>query len=204
MSGKTVSSPLIILLFGFASTFADPVLLTGWQWEDPAGSNHEFRVFSFVRQSWETSNAQLAEGWHLATITGAEEQQALISGLDGLTGEFWLGGRQSGCQTGPEDDWAWVTGEEWSYKNWAPGEPNDAYGSSSEEHIAVWSNWGTSQWLWNDEGSLPNISGYVTERTASSVPEPAQLPLLASGLVIIACLIRRKKRPRNTETPYNK
>ena len=202
MSGKTPSSPLIILLFSFAAAFADPVLLSSWEWNDPEGILHEFQAFSFSRQSWGAANRQLTEGWHLATITSPEEQEALITGLEKRAGEFGLGGYQSGLQIDPENDWAWVTGESWNYKNWAPGEPNDAHGCASEQYIAVSSSWRKSKWLWNDEGYLPNINGYIAERTTSSVPEPGQLTLLAAGLAATVLMLRRKKHVRDTETPF--
>ena len=191
---RTLSSTLIILFSGLMAVYADPQLLSEWQWNDPAGLIHEYKLFGDKGQSWEQANAQISEAWHLATITSAEEQQILVNGLVGLTGEFWLGGFQSARQEGPENDWAWVTGESWDYKTWAPGEPNDAWGSSSEQHIAVWSRWGTSNWLWNDEGHLPNIDGYIAERTTSAVPEPGQLSLFAAGLLGITCMIRIKKQ----------
>lgn len=197
MSGKAPSStPLLLILFA-ARLFASPVLLSEWEWNDPSGVYHEFQAFSFAGQSWERSTEQLSTtGWHLATISSTAEQQALIAGLEGFSGEYWLGGHQSPRQAGPEDDWTWITGETWDYRNWAPGEPNDAYGQNSEQHIAVWSRWSSSDWLWNDEGYLPNISGYIAERTSASVPEPGQLPLFAAGLLGIACMIRRRKKER--------
>lgn len=193
MSGKTPSSTLTILLFIVASAVAKPVLLAEWQWTDPTGLLHQFNAFEYSRQSWESALAQLTGEWTLATITSAQEQEALIAGLQGVQGEFWLGGYQANRHAGPADDWAWVTGETWDYRNWAPGEPNDYSGCNSEQNLAVWSHWGTSQWLWNDEGYLPNIHGYITERTNQSVPEPGQLPLFGIGLVAIASLIRKKK-----------
>ena len=196
MPGTTPSSAPILLLLLAVKLFADPVLLSHWEWNDPSDVSHEFQVFGFAGKSWEQAAGRLSTGWHLATINSAAEQQALVAGLQGLSGEYWLGGYQSPRQAGPEEDWAWETGESWNYHNWAPGEPNDAYGQSSEQHIAVWSRWSSSDWLWNDEGYLPNISGYIAERTAASVPEPGPLPLFAAGLVGIACMIRRRKKER--------
>jgi hypothetical protein len=194
MSFKVPSSALTVLLFCVASTIAKPVLLAEWQWTDPTGLLHEFNAFGYFHRSWENAAAQVSDNWNLATITSREEQEALICGLQGLRGEFWLGGYQSNRHAGPADDWAWVTGETWNYRNWAPGEPNDYFGCATEQHLAVSSAWGTSQWLWNDEGYLPNIRGFVAERTTESVPEPGQLPLFAVGLIAIASMIRKKKR----------
>jgi hypothetical protein len=108
----------------------------------------------------------------------------LVNGLQGIRGEYWLGGSQAAATGNPEDDWTWTTGEAWEYTNWAPGEPNDAHGSGSEQHVAVWSMWGSDNWLWNDEGYLPNITGFIAERS-HSVPEPAPVLLLAISLTAV-------------------
>lgn len=179
-----------IMLVVVAAVIADPVLVREWNWTDDTGKLHEYSVIEDVGCSWYTAGSDVTEGWNLATVTSAKEQQSLIFGLAELTGEYWLGGYQVEKGVAAEDDWAWVTGESWEYKNWAPGEPNDAYGNNTEQHMAVWSKWGTSDWLWNDEAHLPNISGYVVERT-QSVPEPEPVVLFAIGLV--ALMILRKK-----------
>jgi len=36
-----------------------------------------------------------------------------------------------------ENDWRWVTGEPGSYKNWGPGEPNDASGKENCTEICA-------------------------------------------------------------------
>ena len=52
-----------------------------------------------------------------------------------------------------------MTGESWDYTNWATGEPNDAYGPGSEQHLLGWDG----GWTWNDEGNLNSVTGYVVE-----------------------------------------
>jgi len=184
------SSIALGILFAATALFADAVVVAGWNWTDATGAVHEYGVVNDRGCSWTDAAFTVVDGWHLATVTSASEQRSLISGLRGLHGEYWLGGYQTGTGNNPEDDWAWVTNETWEYRNWAPGEPNDYFGDGSEQHLAVWSLWGESRWLWNDEAYLPNISGYVIERT-QSVPEPGAVSLFALGLV--ALLVVPKK-----------
>jgi hypothetical protein len=112
---------------------------------------------------------------HLATIGSADEdllvhqlrQQAVTDG-----GELWVGGYQVQCATPtpePKCGWLWLNGEAISpvnsaspYTNWLPGEPNNRPGPTpaSEDHLAIGLD---NAFGWNDEGSLPNIRGYVVE-----------------------------------------
>ncbi len=196
MSSNKVSSIVTITMLLTFSLFADPLWLADWNWTDASGALHEYGVFDFPNRSWDLSRNQVDDGWYLATITSAGEQAALVAGLRGIEGEYWLGGYQVNRGTDPADNWAWIIDEEWNYRNWAPGEPNDAYGSNSEQHLAAWSLWGTSEWLWNDEGYLPNINGYIAERI-QSVPEPATVSLCAIGLLALFSTGRKKRDARS-------
>ena len=64
---------------------------------------------------------------HLATISSMEENE-FIASLPGATGSdgSWIGGFQTPEGTEPYGGWSWVTGETWSYANWAAGEPDDS------------------------------------------------------------------------------
>lgn len=193
---KKFVSAGMMLTAGITIAFADPVLVAEWNWTDDNGAVHEYGVFNYADASWNDASAQVADGWHLATVTSKEEQESMIIGLDGLRGEFWLGAFQVNrkCkQRNPLKDWQWVTGETWNYNNWAPGEPNDFYGKNSEQHLATWSLWGTENWLWNDEGCTGNIAGFVVERS-QPVPEPGLLTILAMGLASVALMPRRRNK----------
>ena len=60
-------------------------------------------------------------GAHLATITSAAENQAIISQImsNGTKKEYWLGGFKA------NERWKWLTDEKFSYVNWAGGEPTN-------------------------------------------------------------------------------
>lgn len=139
--------------------------------------------------SWAQANTaaqSLGAGWHLATITSAAEQAFITNSVVGNNnpGEFWLGAHQVAGA------WTWVTGEDWNYTNWNPGEPNDNYGPDSENWLATW---GSGTWKWNDEGALGNITGYIVEHNVAAVPEPGTMALMGLGLIGLAYAYRRKK-----------
>jgi hypothetical protein len=77
-----------------------------------------------------------ARGGHLVTITSKAENDFVFSLVSGnnafwLLDSFgnglgpWLGGYQDANATAPDSGWHWVTGERWSYTNWAEGQPGD-------------------------------------------------------------------------------
>jgi len=81
--------------------------------------------------TWDQANAELDDGWHLATITSAEEQDFVMNSFSGYTGEFWLGEYQTDetdRHNEADQNWNWVTGETWDYNNWASWEPNEWHG----------------------------------------------------------------------------
>jgi hypothetical protein len=105
------------------------------QW---SGNGHYYEAVSVSSGiTWDDANSRAnAAGGHLATITNADENQFvydLIASDDRywtIDPSFpnngvgpWIGGYKPG---GPESaDWAWVTGEPFSYTNWAPGQPDN-------------------------------------------------------------------------------
>jgi hypothetical protein len=172
--------------------FADPILISEWNWTDAGGVVHEYGAYNYADHVWDDAALQVVSGWHLATITSNEEQDALMLGLNDLQGEYWVGAYQSKKTRNAKSGWSWVTDEKWEYKNWAPGEANDAYGKNSEQYLTVSSNYKEHEWLWNDEGYIPNISGYIVERS-QSVPEPGTVALCAISFLSLIALSGKKR-----------
>lgn len=192
MSRSHLSKALAGSLLCAGSLFADPMLVADWCLTDQRDIVHEYNAFALSGVSWEGASLLVDDSWYLATVTSREEQEVLIAGLAGLTGEYWIGGFQMNVAGAADEGWNWSTGESWNYCNWATGEPNDYFGQGSEQHLAVWSQFGKDQWLWNDEGSTGNISGFIAERT-QSVPEPGKLPLFAICWLVLLGFVRRRK-----------
>ena len=150
-----------------------------------------YKVFTAPSISWgdaETYISANLPGWHLATVTSGIENAFIWGVIEGAwvsagnmppPGQYWLGGYQD-----PPTVWHWVTGEAWSYTNWAPGEPNGDLGGNG--HLTV-GRYG--DWKWNDEGAAPSlITGFVVE---TAVPEPSTC---VAGILLILPLILQSVR----------
>ena len=81
---------------------------------------HYYMVFDYYDVSYYIANRECNNvGGHLVTITSAEEQSVIQDLLGSYSAKYYfIGGHKSGKQ------WTWVTGEEFTYTNWASGEPN--------------------------------------------------------------------------------
>ncbi len=84
-----------------------------------------------------------AQGGYLATITSPEEDAFLYSYITDAGYSSVMFGLTDQEQM---DDWRWVTGEELSYQNWHPGEPNHQGGY---EHYGMYYSKNTDG-TWND------------------------------------------------------
>lgn len=104
-----------------------------WKVED-GGNGHFYNVVGVTRGiSWTDADeaaTNRGSGWHLVTITSAEENAFVYSLVAGKP-QFWVVG-DGGAATGPwigvkraglAGAFSWVTGEPFEYTNWAPGEP---------------------------------------------------------------------------------
>lgn len=124
--------------------------------------NHFYKYVSAPLVSWQSAAAAAAAaGGYLATVTSADENDAIFS----LVGNkvAWLGGSDAAH----EGEWLWVTGESFStYKNWASGEPNNLL---NEDYLVTWGSNGT----WNDIADnllarlAAGVDGYVIERNGN-------------------------------------
>jgi hypothetical protein len=134
---------------------------------------------------------------HLATITSQGENDFLLSLVPEITGfaGAWIGGKAGeGWLTGPEN------GEAFTYSYWGYPEPNNngyAY-MSIGDGVTVY-----ARGLWVDDsdagskqgvpyqGADPVMGYFVEYENAATVPIPAALWLLGSGIAAIIG-IRRK------------
>jgi len=183
------------------------------QWD---GNGHWYEVV-YVENgiSWTVAKAAAeAAGGYLATSTSEEENAFLFSLIndnkywywDGDNYEGpWLGGYQTDNGGGPGDNWAWVSGEPWSYTNWESraGAPNDRDGTESgeEDYLAFFTMGGSGTFAgkWNDlpdmgvHFSLQGERGYIIEYDANPVPLPGAVWLLGSGMLGLVAARRKKK-----------
>jgi hypothetical protein len=184
-----------------ASAWATPVAYGG----------HYYDVIVDNGVSWDQARLDALNSYylglegHLVTITSAGEDTAVGNLVASLTGgEVWTGGYQNPItETDPKAGWTWVNGEGSfpgdnngpAYANWNQGEPNDAYGSASEQYLGL--NLGTSGGF-NDEGNLGLITGYVIEydpTTVYDVPEATStLGLLSAALATGGMVARRFRK----------
>ena len=111
---------------------------------------HMFKMFTGAK-TWKDAKADCeARGGHLATSTSAEKNTFLASLAGGS--RAWIGGTDEGS----EGTWRWITGEDWSYSNWNPGEPNN---SGGEHYLEL--NYAVTNG-WNDLSATKTL-GYLCE-----------------------------------------
>ena len=93
--------------------------------------------------TWYTAKAYCeALGGHMVTISSVEENQ-FVWNLCG-NGFTWIGGTDASG----EGNWQWVTGEDFAYSNWYPGQPDNSLGGDEggEHYLHLRLDDG----LWND------------------------------------------------------
>ncbi|MDO9106294.1 MAG: lectin-like protein, partial [Methylovulum sp.] len=116
----------------------DPV-----QWQISEGGNgHLYQAISVPEGiTWNAAKlAAEAAGGHLATITSAEES-AFVYTLKSTRTNLWLGGFQPPGSPEPIGNWQWVTGEPFSYMNWSPVQPDNAWGGEDYLQIFPFGEW---------------------------------------------------------------
>lgn len=196
------------LLWGLFSVFLCVAFVgpaSALVWDVGEGANgHEYKIYYFednADKNWESARSALVgTGYTLAAITSSQEQKFIQDYLnkEAVSGkkDLWIGGKQDPKEALPKEGWSWVTGEKWDYQSWIAGEANDYYDGrngydpiNSEMFLSVRSG---SNWNWNDEGNLGNISGYLAE--TAPVPEPGTIVLMGLGLVGLAGVGRKKFR----------
>jgi hypothetical protein len=164
-----------------------------------SGNGHTYEVITGQTTiTWEQArSAAEAMGGHLVTITSAAENDfvtdLVVNYGSGNRERYWLGGYQTALDDEPAGNWAWVTGEDWVYENWAPNEPNNA--SRAQHYLHYWPTPG----LWDDMENRAVMDSFVIEYP---VAEPATLALLGFGLLGIAWFqSRRIAKQRSASIP---
>lgn len=88
-------------------------------------------------------------GGHLVTITDANEQTVVANLLyeKGSKNSYWLGGFKDS-----NNRWKWITCENWSYSNWADGEPN-----GSGDYLQMYTEQVNTNGRWDDTPTTGSI-----------------------------------------------
>ena len=115
------------------------------QWPVTDGGNGHWYCRIVSSKTWQDAKAASeALGGHLATIASAEEDVFCFKACG--SGDVWLGGFRADANS----PWQWVTGEPWSYANWAPGQPDTCCGNPN--YLWYWSfspgSWDNSTSSW--------------------------------------------------------
>ena len=197
-------SSVIVSLFAFvACVGAMTTAQAAVEWKVSDGGNgHSYEVVAAPAGiTWQQArDAAVARGGNLATITCSAEDQFVynLASQNDAAWTFhsewgngpWLGGFQPTGSPEPAGGWQWVTGEPWSYANWAPGTPNDDSGLEDSLHYGgIPYTLKSSQW--NDISHDSLVNGYVIE--FNPVPEPSSLLALLCGVGGLSGMIRRRR-----------
>lgn len=154
--------------------------------------------------SWSNASAAasastfLGAQGHLATVTSAGENNFLL-GLTTTTPApqgAWLGGavdagQQASWAVGPE------AGQLFTFTNFGGSEPNDGPSNVYMNIGTALAGIATGQWAdaaGGLSGAGDQIAGYFVEYQVGTVPLPAALPLMLTGLAGFGLLGWRRKR----------
>jgi hypothetical protein len=195
----TRASVTIGLLLGAFVAISHPAQAVPVQF----GSNY----YEFVpgeAYSWNTANADanarsfMGVNGHLATITSQAENDFLLgltSPVPGVQGA-WLGGAVDGANQA-----SWAVGPEGgqlvTFSNFGTGQPNEGPGNFYMNIGAAVAGLLAGQWA-DAAGGLSTggnqIAGYFVEYQVGTVPLPAALPLMLTGLAGFGVVGWRRRR----------
>lgn len=139
---------------------------------DFQGNSYAF-IPSESALTWPSAKSQ-AEGvvfeqvnGHLATVTSADENGFIVSNIlpfATINGWAWLGATDQQI----EETWKWITGEEWDYNNWAPGEPNTGHLQQYENYLLTS---GDGTWYDDYDSGGWEVFGYIVEFEGTGTPD---------------------------------
>jgi hypothetical protein len=180
------------------------------QWTAASGGNDHYYQLVIVPTgiTWlDASTAAQNAGGYLATLTSTPENTFVYNlaaqdsnawfidtPANGLGP--WLGGYQSPSSSEPTGGWNWVSGETWSYTNWASGEPNNNAGI--EDKLQLFGSQTLMAATWNDLPSSGNADGpahaYVIEFNTTPVPEPSTYAAILGCAALLGSIVLRRKK----------
>lgn len=186
LSKKAVGALLLALEFiGPAASFSVGQIRSA-QWELPIGNGHSYELFVVpTGLTWlEAKLAAETSGGYLATITTSAENDFVFNLVKDVPNAWfldsfgdtmgpWLGGRQRVNSREPDGGWEWVSGEAWTYTNWAYGGPNNSYGGGAEDSLLFLGRGSERGREWNDFPGLRKAYAYVVERNTAVTSPPA-------------------------------
>ncbi len=127
---------------------------------------------------------------HLVTFTSEAEMNWFSSYEnrpylgDAMNDHYWIGGFKATSGPDPAQGWQWVTGEAFTYTNWANNEPNNLGGH--EDSLVFWT-WDGNLGRWNDDPGDAPARGFVVEYSNSNLvptPGPVVLALIGGGMAL--------------------
>jgi hypothetical protein len=141
------------------------------------------------------SSTYMGNHGYLATITSQAELEFIVANLGGeAVRAHWLGGYQPSGSAEPAGGWSWVTGEAWSYTNWAPFEPNNLVNGAEDGLELLWDT-RYALGTWNDYVRSHLNSGYIVEYPA---PEASTYWSILIGVTTFSLLAKRSRQSRTT------
>ncbi|MDO4618411.1 MAG: lectin-like protein [Clostridia bacterium] len=154
MKKKRIVSLVLILCmcvswFGIVPVYANDFIPV----ENTKFNGHTYYFYN-DKMTWrEARDFCEAQGGYLATFTSEEEWEHIHEIIKEQNTHYWFGAYGNGYI----NTWKWITGEEWSYADWCPNEPNNDYGGA-ENYLGTYK----SSYCWNDY--KPDVTlGFVCE-----------------------------------------
>jgi hypothetical protein len=141
-------------------------------------NGHSYEAVSSAGLGWAAAKLAARQrgcGWNLAAPTTKAEDQFVFGLVKGKAEFFvgtdgpWLGGYQKSSRVEPAGNWAWVTGETFTFKHWAPSEPdNKTKGDANfEPGIKAGQSEEVIHYLatgaWDDANVTAQAHGYILE-----------------------------------------
>ena len=178
-----------VILFVMSVGTVVSASIVEWSASDGGNGHYYEAILDADGITWDSaSTAATLAGGYLATISSAQENAFVYDLVDDDT-DFWLKipnshnpsflyyeGPWLGGFRNDQSQWEWVTGEDFSYTDWAPSQPipNAGY-----DKLQFWGAGSMSQ-EWDNQYYSDTANGYVIEY----IPEPATLLLLTLGAVV--------------------